>query len=85
MATLAVISSPTATDETQQVKLLSGRSWHFESKTHGAGHEVKIRIAADGTPYLSCTCPGGKFAFAGDRTGRGCWAMKTVRAEYGLR
>lgn len=82
MATLTALST---SDETQQVESLKTRTWKFESRTNGSGHEVGIRIAVDGTPYLTCTCPGGKYAFAGDRTGRGCWAMKTVRAEYGLR
>jgi hypothetical protein len=46
------------------------------------GHDVRVRIATrDQSEYLTCTCPGGKFAWAGDKQGAGCWAMKRVRAE----
>ena len=56
----------------------------FESKSGGKGHVVKQVTAKDGTTYLTCTCPGGRFAFTGTQPGRGCWAMQAVRKQFGL-
>lgn len=46
-------------------------------------HVVTVRTAADGSEYLQCTCPGGKWAFASKtKPGVGCWAMREFRATY---
>lgn len=62
--------------------------WHFPSRSGGSGHDVQIKTAADGSQYLTCTCPGGRFAFAGKpadpQRGQGCWAMKAVRQIVGI-
>jgi hypothetical protein len=65
--------------------VMSHGTWSFESRTGGKGHEVRIKIAADGSTYLTCSCPGGRFAFAttGQNRGRGCWAMQSVRKALG--
>jgi hypothetical protein len=59
----------------------------FPSKSGGAGHLVQVRTAQKGPEagkqYVTCSCPGGKFAFAGGN-GRGCWAMVEARKLLGL-
>lgn len=77
MAALAVATT------TQEV--LTHSAFSFASRSGGKGHEVKVVAAKDGqSMYLSCTCPGGKFAWAGKNPGAGCWAMKAVRQALGL-
>lgn len=56
----------------------------YPSKSGGAGHTVTMREAKDGTKYVVCTCPGGRFAWANDKAGRGCWAMKAARESLGI-
>lgn len=54
-------------------------SLRFGSRTGGAGHDVVVRTDSHDRQYVTCTCPGGRFAWAGDRQGKGCWAMKAAR------
>lgn len=91
MAALAVATRVDATPLEQKV-------WKFgHQKEYGreqlpddapdevVAHFVRLRVAQrDGSLYLTCGCPGGKYAWAGDATGRGCWAMKVVRAKLHL-
>lgn len=59
-------------------------SFRFPSRSGGKGHEVSVKIAKDGEQYVVCTCPAGRFAFAGTVQKRGCWAMQSVRQIVGL-
>lgn len=60
--------------------VLAPTEMQFPSRSGGSGHVVKVRTAKDGSTYLTCSCPGGRFAWAGDPSGRGCWAMEAARA-----
>ncbi|MGV0985052.1 MAG: hypothetical protein ACOYB2_10885 [Limnohabitans sp.] len=65
--------------------VLSQSTFKFDSRTNGAGHEVHVKVAKDGSMYLTCSCPGGRFAFASKtHPGRGCWAMQSVRKALGM-
>jgi hypothetical protein len=87
---MAALAVPTADATPIELKV-----WKYGHKKDGieplpaaaefAAHEVRLHVAGlDGSLYLSCSCPGGKYAWAGDATGRGCWAMKAVRAALHL-
>jgi hypothetical protein len=62
------------------------QAWSLPSRTGGQGHMVRLRVGKDGERYLTCSCPGGRHAYAGQgpTVGRGCWAMQAVRAALGM-
>jgi hypothetical protein len=47
----------------------------------GSTHNVGVIEAEDGSWYLTCTCPAGRFAWSKKVSGRGCWAMQQVRDD----
>lgn len=55
--------------------------WVAPSKSGGAGHAVEVKAARDGSHYVMCSCPAGRFSYG---TKPGCWAMKAVRQIVGL-
>ena len=72
------MTTQTLTDS--QIAALAAGTVVLPSRSGGAGHTVVVKTARDGSRYLTCGCPGGRFAFASKtHPGRGCWAMQTVR------
>jgi len=66
------------------VKPSADGAFRFPSKSGGAGHEVRVVTAKDGSRYPTCQCVGGRHAWQGTKFNGGCWAMKAVSAELGL-